>query len=529
MFRPYEQNQTFLLPPSLNDFVDESHPARMINDLVDRLDLSALVNRYGPMGQPPYYPGMMVKVILYGFSVGTFSSRKLQRACQENLAFKYLAGMQTPAFKTFIEFRKRHREDMKAVFVQTVKLARELGLAKLGAVALDGCKLAADTSKHKAMSYGRMLEEEKKLKAEIEDLLKKADETDAMEDEENGPGDDGYRLSEELARREKRLAKIEAAKKALEEREKRDNPGKPIDPQKQISFADHDARCHSKKSDGTQYVYNAQAAVDMGSQVIVENHIEDSVTDAQAAEPALDNMQQDLGVVPDRLVADAGYGNKNTLETCEEHKVTPVCATAREGKDGGASGKLDKFDYDRAQDRFVCPHGQVFEFDHENAKDGQRVYRSQRVMSCGCGNYANRDGRGMIGVSAGHSAKRTLRRIMEEPGHQDIYCRRKCTVEPVFGQIQVGMGFHRFFYRGREKVGSEWNLVCAAFNVKKVAALLQAGRGVANQKLERALLCPDTVGCGLRAVARWTAHLRHLLDDVIDSIPRPGIRFAFGV
>ena len=477
MFRPYDQDQVFLLPPSLNDFLDENHPARMINDIVDRLDLATLENRYGTMGQPPFHPRMMVKVIIYGFTVATFSSRKLQRACRENLAFKFLAGMQTPAFKTFIEFRRRHREDMKAVFVQTAKLARELGMAKLGAVALDGCKIAADTSKHKAMSYGRMMEEEKKLKAEIEGLLKQAEAADESEDAEHGPDDDGYRLSDELSRREQRLAKIDEAKKALEEREQRDNPGKPIDPKKQISFADHDARCHSKKSDGTEYVYNAQAAVDMDSQIIVENHIEDSVTDARAAKPMLENMKQDLGAVPEKLVADAGYGNKNTLEACKDHKVLPVCATTREGKEGGTRVKLDEFSYDRAQDRFTCLHGQVFEFDHALAKDGTRVYRSSTVMGCACSVYANRDGRGVIEALPGHFAKRELRRIMEEPGHRDVYRRRKCTVEPVFGQIQVGMGYRRFFYRGRENVGSEWNLVCAAFNVKKIAALTSKAGG----------------------------------------------------
>ena len=477
MFRAYEQNQEFLLPPSLSDFIDEGHPAHMINDLVDRLDLTILENRYGAMGQPAYQPRMMLKVILYGFTVGIFSSRKLQRACQENLAFKYLAGMETPAFKTFIEFRRRHREDMKAVFVQTVKLARELGLAKLGAVALDGCKLAADTSKHKAMSYGRMLEEEKKLKAEIEDLLKKADAADEDEDDEHGPDDDGYRLSNDLARREKRLARIEAARKALEERERRDNPGQPVDPKKQISFADHDARCFSKNSNGTRYIYNAQAAVDMDSQVIVENHIEDSTADAAAAKLALDGMKQDLDILPDKLVADAGYGNSNTLEACRNHEVVPVCATAREGKDGGASGMLDKFSYDPGRDRFACPHGQVFEFDHAVARDGTRVYRSLSVMGCGCCRYANRDGRGVIEALPGYFAKKEFFRIMEEPGHRDIYRRRKCTIEPVFGQIQVGMGFRRFFYRGRQNVGGEWNLVCAAFNIKKIAALVGKGSG----------------------------------------------------
>lgn len=158
MFRLYDQSQAFLMPQSLHDFVDEGHPAHLVNDLVEQLELTALEARYGNLGQPAYHPRLMLKIILYGFTVGIFSSRKLQRACQENLAFKFLAGMETPAFRTFIEFRQRHREDMKEVFVQTVKLARSLGLARLGAVALDGSKVEANTSKHKAMSHGRMLD-----------------------------------------------------------------------------------------------------------------------------------------------------------------------------------------------------------------------------------------------------------------------------------------------------------------------------------------------------------------------------------
>lgn len=501
MFRPYDQKQAFLLPPSLSDFLNEDHPAHMINDIVDRLDLANLERRYGNMGQPAYHPRLMLKVILYGFTVGTFSSRKLQRACDENLAFKFLAGMETPAFKTFIEFRRRHREDMKSVFVQTVKLARALGFAKLGAVALDGCKIDADTSKHKAMSHGRMLQEERKLKAEIEELLQRAEKTDANEDAEHGQGGDGYRLSEELSQREDRLAKIEEAKAALEARESKDHPGEEIDPKKQISFADSDARCHNKKGDGARYVYNAQAAVDMESQIIVENHIEDSVQDANAAGPALENMSVDLGVLPEKLVADAGYGYSGTLESCREHEVVPVCSTGREGEDEKVSGKLDAFSYTREQDRFVCPHGQVFEFDHVLV-DGRKIYRSAGVMGCGCCDYANRDGRGVFTAKPGHFARRELRRIMEESGHREIYRRRKCTVEPVFGQIQVGMGFTRFFYRGRRKVGDEWNLVCAAFNVKKMAALMRKA-GVCASFLAKL----GDFGCSLRLwIAATTRH-----------------------
>lgn len=522
MFRPYSQDQMLLLPPSLADFLDESHPAHVVNDLVEKLDLAVLLKRYGDMGQPAYHPRLMLKVILYGFSVGIFSSRKLQRACQENLAFKYLAGMETPAFKTFIEFRRRHVDDMKAVFIETVKLARELGLAKLGTVALDGCKVAADTSKHKAMSYGRMQEEEQRLRQEMEQLLKQADEADAREDEEHGPDDDGYRLKEELARRESRLKKIEAAKAALEEREKKANPGKAVDPKKQISFADHDARCHTKKGDGTRYVYNAQAAVDMESQVIVENHIEESVQDAQAAKPALENMQRDLGQLPGKLVADAGYGNQDTLKTCTDMGVRAVCATAREGEDKEA-GKLDAFGYDKERDRFTCPHSHAFAFDHERATDGKRTYRSEGPVTCKCGHYAVADGRSVLTVWPSHLAKRELKRIMEEPGHRELYRRRKCTVEPVFGQIQVGMGFDRFFYRGRDKVRSEWNLVCAALNIKKVATRVRSAGGWAAMMARREESAPCRSFFG-----RLAAHVVLLRQWVraivapVDPLPQAG-------
>ena len=387
---------------------------------------------------------------------------------------------------------------------------------------MDGCKMAADTSKHKAMSYGRMQEEEKRLRQEIEGLLKQADEADRRDDEEHGPDDDGYGLKEELARRESRLKKIEAAKAALEAREKKANPDKPVDPKKQISFADHDARCFAKKGDGTEYIYNSQAAVDMESQIIVENHIEDSTQDATAAETALENMQRDLGQCPDKLVADAGYGNQHTLQICQERTVTPVCATAREGKED-AAGILDSFTYDREGNRFVCPHGQVFVFDHRLDNGEKTAYRSLGQVACGCGNYKTKNGEAVLTVGQGHLAKRELKRILEE--HRNLYKRRKCTVEPVFGQIQVGMGFRRYLYRGKEKVRSEWNLVCAAFNVKKITALLKAERGNGTMRIGAgmAVIRPGA------SVSRWTEHLRRLLDDVIRLMPHHDARLAFCV
>ena len=515
MFRYYQQDQMYLVPPSLKDFIDESHPVHMINDLVEKLDLTILERRYGDIGQPAYEPRLMLKVILYGFSVGIFSARKLARACIENMAFKYLTGMASPVFKTFIDFRKRHREDMKAVFVQTVKLARELGLAQLGGVALDGSKIQANTSKHKAMSYGRMQEEEKRLKEEIETLLQKADAVDQEEDQELGTEEDGYSLKAELSRRETRLKKIEEARVALEEREKRDHPKDPIDPKKQISFADTEARCFAKKGEGARYVYNAQAAVDMETQVIVETHIEDSVSDAGAVESTLVNMEKELGETPEKLTMDSGYANTNTLESCQAHGVTPLCSPFREQKESSdpQAETLDAFSYDEKKDEFHCGHGTIFKLDHWNEDKTEAVYSSQEPAACGCG-HRHSQSRSHLKVRKSHLAKREFRRLMSVKENQALYRQRKCTVEPVFGQVKWGMGFNRFFYRGKFNVTSEWNVVCAAFNLKKIAALIKAGRGN----------LPDMDGfhragravtdCRLRFYD-WTSHGIHLFRNLI--------------
>ena len=488
MFRAYNQTQTFLLPPNLEDFIKPMHPARLINDLVEKLDLSALMRRYGVMGQPAYAVRMMIKVILYGFTVGIFSSRKLTRACQENLAFKYLAGMEEPSFKTFIEFRKRHQQDMKGVFVQTVKLAKELGLALFREVALDGTKIEADTSKHKAMSYGRMQEEEKRLKEQIEGLLKKGQDEDEQDDQAYGAEHDGYSLPEDLSRAQERLKKIEEAKAALEAREAKDHPGETIDPKKQISFADKEARCFAKPGQGARYIYNSQATVDMDTQIIVENHIEDSVTDAGAVEPALEGMANESGVVPDRMAIDGGYANQETLESCESRGVTPVCAAsptppASEKKSSDPARKpstpITAFSYDRQADTFRCPHGVNFLFDHWNGDGTVALYQSPGPVLCICATRVLKEGQAIREVAKSRLARRRLQEILQIPENRKLYGHRKTTIEPVFGQIKQGMGFRRYLYRGIKKVASEWDMVCAAFNLKKITALLSATPGFA--------------------------------------------------
>jgi transposase len=467
----------FLLPPSLDDFIDEGHPVHLINDLVEQLDLSGLEKRYGAMGQPAYAPRMIVKVILYGYSVGLLSSRKWMQACQENLAFKFLAGMEQPSYKTFIEFLQRHREDLPVLFYETVKLARAMGVVHFGNIALDGTKIKANSSKHKAMSYGRMIEEEKRLKEEIKVLLEKTEQTNVAEDQIYGADNDGYHLQKELSLREERLKKIEVAKLALEEREKKDHPDQNIDPKKQISFADPQARPFAKKSEGAAYVYNAQAAVDMESQIIVENHIEDSVSDAGAVQATLENMAGGVGEKPEHLVADAGYGNSKTVEACSAHGVTPVCATSRDegsGSDRGVDSQgLNSFVHDDCANTFECSHGSIFGFDHWTEDGRYAVYRNCGDKICSCGGAALTAGGRTLRVRKSHLAQRKLQRIMES--QRQLYQQRKSTIEPVFGQIKSVMGFRQFLRRGLQNVGAEWNIVCAAFNLKKIATLIAQG------------------------------------------------------
>jgi len=273
-----------------------------------------------------------------------------------------------------------------------------------------------------------------------------------------------------------KISKIQEAKVALEKREKKDHPGKPIEATKQISFADKDARCFTKKGKGTKYVYNSQAAVDMDSQIIVANHIEDSVSDARAAEESLKNIEENLERNPEKLVTDAGYGNRNTLESCQNRNIAAVSATSREGKESVPDkeekpGSANSFTYNCDSHTLVCRHDCVFDFDHFINDKKKSIFRSRDKLECNCGNYSTRDGRGVMKVDKGYLARQELKRIMGEDGNRELYKRRKCTVEPVFGQIDT-MGFRRYFYRGLKKVRSEWNLVCAALNIKKLVRVL---------------------------------------------------------
>lgn len=432
-FRPWDVDQVWLLPPSVHELVPPGHLAHLVRDTVrETLDLSAILEEYTEArGYPPYHPVMMTALLLYGYCQGVYSSRRLARACEERVDFMAVTALQKPDFRTISDFRKRHLEGLGGLFVQVLRLCREAGLVQLGHVSLDGTKVKANASKHKAMSYGRMKGEEGRLRGEIERWLKEAGRVDAEEDEEYGPDRRGDELPEWVANKQKRLAKIREAKAALEaeareqagveaaEKPEKRGRGRPQKTPKgepparaQRNFTDPESRI-LKTKDGFIQGYNAQAAVDAGSQVIVARGVTQSASDAGELVPLVTQVEENTGRQAQEVSADAGYCSEENLKELDRRHIRGYVATGRQ------------------------KHGSASPTDGKEKNPGPRT-----------------------------AAMRTR---LRKGGHRSRYRLRKQTVEPVFGQMKQARGFRQFLLRGFAKVRGEWDLICTAHNLLKWA------------------------------------------------------------
>jgi transposase len=421
-FRPYLPTQDFLLPPRLDEWLPENHLAYFVSDVVDALDLSAIESVYekNDRGQPPYHPRMMTKILVYGYCVGVFSSRRMAKRLVEDVAFRVLAAGNQPDFRTLSDFRKLHLEALSKLFEQVLQISLNAGMIKLGRVALDGSKIKANASKHKAMSYGRMKEEQKRLRAEVKELLGKAEATDREEDGRYGRERSGEEMPEELARRETRLKKIQQAKKALEQRaregageqeESKEN-ARPKD-KDQYNFTDPESRI-MKGADGFVQAYNVQIAVEEKFQLIVGQGISQAANDKQQMEPMVQAMVEQSGQKPEELLTDSGYCSENNLEFLEKEEIEGFVAVERQ------------------------KHG----IRREPCKRGPLPRGATRV-----------DG---------------MKRKLQTKAGAAVYAARKTIVEPVFGQIKQARGFRQFLLRGVQKVKGEWSLVCLTHNILKI-------------------------------------------------------------
>jgi len=426
-FRPWEVDQAWLLPPSVHDFVPAGHPAHLVREIVrEELELGAILSTYEePRGYPPFHPGMMTALLLYSYAQGVYSSRRIAKACEERVDVMAVTGLARPDFRTISEFRKRHLAALADLFVQVLALCRQAGLVKLGHVALDGSKIKANASKHKAMSYGRMVKAEAELAAEVDGWLKAAEAQDRVEDAEHGAGSRGDELPAWVADKAQRLAKIRAAKAALEAeakaaaeakdaapkrhrggRKPQHPPGQPK-PQAQRNFTDADS-CIMVGKDGFIQAYNAQIAVDAKAQIILAHRLAGTPSDQAAVVPLVDAVKAHAGARPREVSADAGFCSEATLAAMAERRIKTYFATGR-------------------------------------AKDP-------------AGGEAQR--RGPL-VAA-------MRDKLRRAGRRSRYRLRKQVVEPVFGQIKQARGFRQFLLRGRDKVAHEWALLCTAHNLAKL-------------------------------------------------------------
>ncbi|HYN00606.1 MAG TPA: IS1182 family transposase [Aestuariivirgaceae bacterium] len=436
-FRPWKIDEAQLLPPSVQDYVPMDHLSRLIVALVrDSLDLSAISGSYtSVLGQPPFDPRMMTVLLLHGYASGLYSSRRIAKAAVERADFMMIVAGDPPDFRTISEFRKRHLKALASLFVQVLQLAEKAGLVKLGHVALDGTKIKANASKHKAMSYDRMKKREAELKAEVERWLKAAEAADAQEDKLHG-AKRGDEMPDWVTDKQKRLEKIREAKAALEAEAKaaaeeemqrrmkaeekriaegRKKSGKtPAPPSEepdgktQRNFTDPESRI-LKTKDGYIQGYNAQAAVDAEAQIIVAHSLTQSMSDQDQLVPLMDGIKDNLGRKPKEASADAGYCSEANLEALAERDVTAYLATGR-------------------------------------AKHPASVKRN----------------------ITGPLTK-AMRDKLKRAGWRSRYRFRKQTVEPVFGQIKQARGFRQFLLRGIENVKAEWALICTAHNLTKLA------------------------------------------------------------
>jgi transposase len=488
---PYDPHTGFLFPRHLDELVAADDPVRLIFEATERLDLSAFETRGRPSGQRSFHPLLMVRLLIWGYANGVYSSRKIATAVRRDVTFMWLAGECRPSYRAIIRFRSDHHLALRMLFEQVLRLCTEAGLLRLGHVALDGTVLAANTSKHKAMSYGRMKEEEARLKGEIEDWFVRAASTDADEDGQYGTDDDGSSLPEELHRREDRLAKIQAARERIEaearaEQQLEADATPVVDDKEQRSFADPEARIMPSKRGGFEYAYNAHIAVDETAGVVVAAGLNDEVSDIGHMEEMVEAVRDARSLVESapettQVTADAGYFSSEKIAAADGDGIELLINPGREGKERPTpvEGKLfdaTHFVYDDEKKQLTCPSGRLLVLSERS----EEHYIAQSCDGCPLQSQCLKPGetRRHVRLFKRRVAGAMMRAKMRRPEARAIYRRRKWVVEPVFGQMKWARGLRCLSMRGLSACRSEFRFICAVHNLLKwVARRVAAAAG----------------------------------------------------
>ena len=447
-FRPVERDTGSLMPPSVDEWLPARHLARFVVEVIEGLDLRAMIGSYRSGGEAAYHPRLLLGILVYGYATGVFSSRKLERASYDSVAFRFVAANQHPDHDTIAAFRRRFLTEIQALFVQVLQLARELGVLKLGTIALDGTKIHANASRHSALSYEHAGKIEAQLQAEVAELMAKAEAADQAD------VPDGMSIPDELARREQRLAEIARAraniKARAKERPARERadydakmaareakvaatgkppggkpPAPPVaepGPTEQVNLSDEESRIRPVPGGGFEQCYNAQAAVAAGSLLVLATNVVQAPNDKQQVTPMLaklDNLPDELGAIA-TLLADTGYFSEANVQACVAAEIDPLIAMGRQPHHPPLAGRFAPAPPDNPTPVEAMAHR------------------------------------------------------LKTPEGRALYALRKHTPEPVFGIIKSALGFRQFLLRGLDNVRGEWNLVTMAYNVKRLFAIAAA-------------------------------------------------------
>jgi len=480
---PYDPKTGSLFPLRIEEMVGAEDPVRLIFDVTESLNLSAFETRGRTSGQRSYHPLLMVRLLVWGYANGVYSSRRIATATSRDVSFIWLAGGARPSYRAIIRFRSDHQLALRKLFGQALRLCAEAGLVRLGHVALDGTVLAANTSKHKAMSYGRMKLEEQRLQKEIEGWLVRAASEDESDDRAVGADSDGESLPEELQRREARLAKIQAARERIEAEARAEQGLGPdetpaVDDKEQRSFADPEARIMPAKRGGFEYAFNAQIAVDDQAGVIVATELDNRSPDVAHLETMTQAVREARELIESppevtQITADAGYFSSEKIGASEGDGIELLVSPGREGKTSKPPAVGEVFDasrflYDDETKQLKCPAGRLLVLTDRSDEN----FVAQDCDGCALRSQCLKPGetRRHVRLFKRRVPGAIMRARMQRPEIQAVYRRRKCVVEPVFGQMKWARRLRGVSLRGELAAACEFHFICAVHNLLKWVA-----------------------------------------------------------
>ncbi|MBM3301282.1 MAG: IS1182 family transposase, partial [Deltaproteobacteria bacterium] len=464
VFREYSQCQGLLLPPSLEEFVPDDHEARIINEVVDAMNLSPLLVKYEGGGAPAYHPGMMLKVIIYAYSRDIYSSRSIAQELQTDTAFMFLSGLQSPDFRTICLFRTEHADVLPTLFVEVVRLCASLGMVGLGHIAFDGTKLKANASVKQTRDREGLEKEIERIKGQMRQMIESSSKIDELEDLMH-PDGDGSEIATELRKKEYRLKKLQEAMEVLE-REKLEK----------VNVTEPDSRLMKDSRGVIQPSHNGQIAVDDKDQVIVAADVSQNATDHAEFEPMVEQVERNLRALPDKGTADAGYSSYDNLEYAERKKLDMYMPdnfleALDEKEEGEKRYHKSNFRYDEARDIYICPEGKELKRWTEQKREGKSpliVYRGQSCRECPVRERCTRGETRTVSRDGREPLLEAMRQKLRSEEGKQIYKKRGYTVEPVFGEIKWDGRKPSMDLRGSVKVRGEFSLMCLVHNIKKI-------------------------------------------------------------